>query len=114
MSEVGTKVVFEDDKIKVWELNLEPGERTAVPTHEMDYVFYVIDGSSLEIFDGDNQSIGTFEYKDGDVLPLRLEGGALVVVGNESLRVPATHSARNAGDTPYREILVEKKPVITS
>lgn len=114
MAGVGTKVVFEDDKIKVWELNLQPGEQTAVHTHEMDYVFYVIDGSSLEIFDGDNQSIGTFEYEDGDVLPLRLEGGALVVVGNESLRVPATHSARNAGDRPYREILVEKKPVITS
>ena len=42
MSEVGTKVVFEDDKIKVWELNLEPGERTAVHTHEMDYVLSLI------------------------------------------------------------------------
>ena len=109
MSGVGTKVVFEDDKIKVWELTLEPGEKTEVHTHEMDYIFYVINGSSLEIFDANDSQIGTFDYSDGDVWPLRLEGDGLVVVGNESLRVPATHAARNAGDKPYREILIEKK-----
>ena len=27
MPGVGTRVVFEDDKIKVWEFNLEPGEQ---------------------------------------------------------------------------------------
>ena len=38
MSEVGTKVVFEDDKVKVWELDIEPGGQTAVHTHKMDYL----------------------------------------------------------------------------
>ena len=33
----------------------------------------------------------------------------LVVIGDESLRVPVPHSARNAGTGLYREILVEKK-----
>lgn len=37
---VGTNVLFEDDKIKVWEFILEPGEQTALHTHEMDYIFY--------------------------------------------------------------------------
>jgi hypothetical protein len=46
---------------------------------------------------------------DGDVVALRLENNELIVVGNESLRVPATHSARNAGTAVYREILIEKK-----
>jgi mannose-6-phosphate isomerase-like protein (cupin superfamily) len=109
MSGVGTKVVFEDHKIKVWELNLDPGEQTQLHTHKMDYVFYVTSGSILEVFDADNQLIGSFDYRDGDVLPLRLQGDELLVVGNEALRVPATHSARNAGDRPYREILIETK-----
>ena len=86
---------FEDDKIKVWEFNLEPGEQTAVHTHEMEYVFYVIKGSTLEVFDADNKLVMPLDFNDGDVLPLRLEGDELVVVGNESLRVPARHSARN-------------------
>jgi mannose-6-phosphate isomerase-like protein (cupin superfamily) len=109
MAGVGSKVVFEDDKIKVWEFNLEPGEQTAVHTHELEYVFYVIDGSTLEVFDADGKFVTPLEFADGDVLPLRLEGDELIVVGNEALRVPATHSARNAGTTVYREILIEKK-----
>ncbi len=109
MAGVGSRVVFEDDKIKVWEFNLEPGEQTAVHTHEMDYIFYVIDGTTLEVFDADNNFLGPIEVKDGDVVPLRLEGDELVVIGNESQRIPATHSARNGGPTRYREVLVEKK-----
>ena len=102
MAGVGSNVVFEDDKIKVWEFNLEPGEQTAVHTHEMEYVFYVINGSTLEVFDADGNLVTPLDFNDGD-------GSELVVIGNESLRVPATHSARNAGATPYREILIEKK-----
>ena len=109
MAGVGSNVVFEDDKIKVWEFNLEPGEQTPVHTHEMEYIFYVIDGTTLEVFDVDNNPLMPLELSDGDVVALRLEGDELVVIGNESLRVPVTHSARNAGPTRYREILIEKK-----
>jgi hypothetical protein len=109
MSGVGTRVVFEDDRIKVWELELSPGQKTATHTHEMDYIVYVIICSSLEILDEKDNPIGVFSYRDGDVLPLKLDGDELVVVGDESLRVPATHAARNVGKKPYREILVEEK-----
>jgi len=110
MAGVGSHVVYEDDKIKVWEFNLEPGEQTPVHTHEMEYIFYVIDGTTLEVFDADNNQLPTLELADGDVIALRIEGEELVVIGNEDLRVPVTHSARNAGPRRYREILVEKKP----
>ena len=109
MAGVGSNVVFEDYKIKVWEFNLEPGEQTPVHTHEMEYVFYVIAGTTLEVFDADNNPLEPLELKDGDVVALRLEGDDLVVIGDESVRVPATHSARNAGPSTYRELLIEKK-----
>ena len=109
MAGVGSNVVFEDDKIKVWEFNLDPGEQTPVHTHELNYIFYVIDGTTLEVFDKNNQFLSNIEVKDGDVVPLRLEGDELVVIGNESQRIPATHSARNGGPNRYREILVETK-----
>ena len=76
----------------------------------MEYIFYVIDGTTLEVFDADNNQLPTLELADGDVIALRIEGEELVVIGNEDLRVPVTHSARNAGPRRYREILVEKKP----
>ena len=109
MAGVGSNVVFEDDKIKVWEFSLEPGEQTPVHTHELEYIFYVINGTTLEVFDAENNPLQPLELNDGDVVPLRLEGDELVVIGDESVRVPATHSARNAGPTLYREILIEKK-----
>jgi len=109
MAGVGSKVVFEDEKIKVWEFNLEPGERTPVHTHEMEYIFYVIGGSTLEVFDANDNQLPSLELEDGDVVALRIEDGDLIVIGDESVRVPVTHSARNAGTTLYREILVEKK-----
>jgi len=109
MAGVGSKVVFEDDKIKVWEFNLEPGERTPVHTHKMDYIFYVIDGTTLEVFDADDNDLGPLEVASGDVVALRLEGDELVLIGDETKRVPATHSARNGGPNRYREILIETK-----
>ena len=36
MAEVGTKVVFEDDEIKVWNLVLDPGEASGTHTHGHD------------------------------------------------------------------------------
>ena len=109
MAGVGSKVVFEDDKVKVWEFNLEPGEKTPVHTHEMDYVFYVIDGATLDVFDADDNDLGTLELESGQVVPIRVEGDELVMIKDPTRRVPVTHSALNRGPNRYREILIETK-----
>lgn len=109
MAGVGSKIVFEDDKIKVWEFNLKAGEQTPLHTHELDYIFYVIDGAPLEVFDADGNDLGTLDLKSGDVVPIRIEGDELVVINNPSRRVPVTHSARNTGLNNYRELLIETK-----
>ena len=114
MAGVGSKVVFEDSKIKLWEFDLEPGERTPVHTHEMEYVFYVISGSTLEVFDADDKLVTPLEFNDGDVLPLRLEGDDLVVIGNDALRVPATESATKMSSPFAPSRLEEKKSCLSS
>ncbi len=109
MGEVGTTKVFESDKIIVWEFTLEPGETTPVHTHEHDYIFYVLDGAPLEVFDADDQALPPFDAQTGAVFAFRCEGDDLVSTDDKAIRVPATHSARNAGPTRYHEILVEAK-----
>lgn len=109
MGEVGTTKVFEDDKVIIWEFVLEPGEQTPCHTHHHDYVFYVLEGTTLEVFDKDDKRLGEFESYTGAVFPLRVDGDELVSADDKGLRVPATHSARNKGPTRYREILVESK-----
>ncbi len=49
MPEVGTRKVFENDQIIVWELELKPGERLPLHTHRLNYIFYVISGSTIEV-----------------------------------------------------------------
>ena len=70
MAGVGSNVVLEDDKIKVWEFNLEPGEQTPVHTHELEYIFYVINGTTLEVFDADGKPLQPLILSDGDVVAL--------------------------------------------
>lgn len=51
MGDVGTTKLFEDERIILWEFVLEPGGRTACHTHDKAYMFYVLEGSRLEVFD---------------------------------------------------------------
>lgn len=106
--QVGTTKVFENDKIIVWEFVLEPGETTPVHTHRHDYIFYVLDGAPLEVFDAAGAPLGELDAHTGAVFALKVEGDDLVTLDGKH-RVPVTHSARNAGPTRYREILVESK-----
>lgn len=109
MGEVGTKKLFEDDRIILWEFVVEPGERTASHTHRHDYLFYVLEGSTLELFDAAGSPQGSFEARTGEVFSLKLAGDELASADDQGLRVSATHSARNLGSGRYREILVEEK-----
>ena len=106
MSGVGTNKVFENDKVIVWEMTLEPGESTGVHVHEHEYFFQVVSGSTLETISSDGESLGAFEFADGSTHYLTLDGDELVY---GDVRVPAKHEARNVGDSRYFEILVELK-----
>jgi hypothetical protein len=106
MADIATKKIFENDKVSVWEMVLEPGECTEVHTHSHDYVFYVLEGSTGEVMDKHGNSVGKLEMKAGDSYFFRLIGQELV---SGEFRIPVTHSARNVGTTRFREILVESK-----
>ncbi len=106
MAGVGSKKVFENDRVIVWEMTLEPGESTGQHTHENDYFFQVISGSTLETIDGNDVSLGKFDFETGSTHFLNLEGDELVY---GDIRVPAAHEARNVGADRYYEILVELK-----
>ena len=109
MTEVGTRKVFENDQIIVWELELEPGEKLPLHTHRLNYIFYVISGSTIEVTDAQGNLTHTLQPKEREILELRVEGEQLFLVGSDLTPIPATHSARNTGENYYREILIETK-----
>ena len=46
---VGTKVVFENDQVRVWVLQLAPGERSAVHQHDLDHLLIQIRGDRIAV-----------------------------------------------------------------
>jgi beta-alanine degradation protein BauB len=98
---VGTKVVYEDDAIRVWTLKLAPGEDSPVHRHDLDHLLIQVSGDRIAVVpEPDTQGPYT-EILEADVVP-----GAVV-------RVPrgGIERARNVGSAPYLEVIVELKDV---
>ncbi|WP_428965876.1 cupin domain-containing protein [Micromonospora fluostatini] len=89
--QVGTKLVYQDDRVRIWTLDLAPGEETTVHQHPCDYVYVVLSP-------GQTETVVT----DGTVLP-----------GDDTVGDAVYHEAgkphllRNVGDTPYANVIVE-------
>src|SRR5258708_37942819 len=96
LGEMGTRVLFEDDRVRIWELALAPGEETAPHRHDLDYYIIVIDGDAIAAAPHVLSTGSSAEYiavegvKRGDVVPMEKGGIEL---------------ARNIGTKPFYEIL---------
>jgi beta-alanine degradation protein BauB len=106
MSEVGSRKLFENDRVCVWEFILKSGETSPVHSHARDYVLHVLQGASVEMFDKDLKSLGIGTVRTGDTIYYRIEGDVLV---SDVVTLPATHAFKNLGDKSYREVLIELK-----
>jgi hypothetical protein len=99
LGDVATRILFENERVRVWELLLAPGERSATHRHELDYVLVQIDGDRIAAqFEPD--TVGALHgYVEGAVEP-----------GNTRfLARGGVETAINVGKRAYREILIELK-----
>ena len=46
---VGTKLLFEDDRVRIWEMRLAPGEASDLHHHADDYYLAMLQGDMIEI-----------------------------------------------------------------
>jgi beta-alanine degradation protein BauB len=96
---VGTNVLFENDRVRVWELRLDPGERSDVHRHELDHLLIEIDGDRVAV-EPEADSEGPYkDYLEGDVV-----AGAVIPVERGGVE-----TAVNIGTKPFHEIIVELK-----
>lgn len=94
--QVGTKLLFENERVRVWDLRLAPGQSTGLHRHEHDYLYVVIGDGALQAAGADGQRGEVSRMEDGDVRFRALEGEDV-------------HEAFNVGDEPWRNIIVELK-----
>src|SRR5256886_10295085 len=45
---IGTELVYEDDSVSVWRIELAPGEKAGWHTHYLDYTSIVVEGDVVE------------------------------------------------------------------
>ncbi|MEX2142500.1 MAG: hypothetical protein WD894_24820 [Pirellulales bacterium] len=94
--DVGTRLLFENDRVRVWDLQLAPGESTGLHRHTNDFLYVVIGDGALQTAFADGSRDSPREMRDGDVRYRE--------VADESV-----HEAINAGDGKWRNIVVELK-----
>jgi hypothetical protein len=94
---VGSRVIFEDDRVRIWELILEPGQASDLHHHECDYY--------LLIFEGD--LVAGIPPKSTGIEPFL----AKIPEAGNTVRIPkgGLEWAFNVGEKTYREVLVEYK-----
>ncbi len=96
---VGTKVLFENERVRVWELRLAPGEESDVHRHDFDHVLVQITGDRVAVVPEPDTEGPYPDYLEAPVVP-----GMVVQVPRGGVE-----TARNVGTVPYHEVIVELK-----
>jgi hypothetical protein len=99
LGDVATKLLFENERVRIWEMRLDPGESGAVHRHDLDYVLVQIEGDRMAVVP-EPDSGGSFrEYLEAPVFP-----GQTIFLSRGGIE-----TAKNVGQRAYREILIELK-----
>jgi beta-alanine degradation protein BauB len=99
LGDIGTRVLFEDDRVRVWQVRLAPGEQGDTHRHELDHLLVQVAGDRIAVVPEPDSEGPYREYLEADVVP-----GAVVAV-----RRGGVETARNVGKREYLEVIVELK-----
>ncbi len=90
---VATRIKFENDDVRVWEMDLAPGEVCGLHHHTLDYVLFILSGAEVGV-----EAPGRKPYS----FPVKARGTYFVPSGG-------IESAHNVGQTRFFEALFEFK-----
>lgn len=110
-SKLGTRNIYANEDLVLWEMTLAPGEESNIHTHKKSYVFYVQEGSQLELFDKDDKKVLSFNCRKDSCFDMRLtdDGTEFVAKHDPTLRFPSCHWVKNVGKSRFKEFLIEHK-----
>lgn len=97
MGNVADRVLFEDDRVRIWEMKLEPGQHSDLHHHQHDYYLVILSGDLVAGIPPKGSGMDPFVGKvppEGNTVPVP-KGG--------------TEWALNVGEKTYHEILIELK-----
>ncbi len=99
LGDIGSKVLYEDDSVRLWRLKLAPGEESPIHRHELDHLLIQVAGDRIAVIPEPDTEGPYTEEMVADVIP-----GAVVHVQRGGVE-----RARNVGAQDYIEIILELK-----
>ena len=99
LGNVANRVLFENDRVRIWEMDLAPGERSDVHRHDHDYVLVILEGDKIAA-EPEPDTQGAFRER----IEFPVETGQTIYVQRGGIE-----TAINTGAKRYREILIELK-----
>ena len=99
LGDVGTRLLFENDRVRAWELRLAPGEDSAAHRHDLDHLLIQLSGDRVAVIPEPDTEGPYKDYLEAEVIP-----GMTVFVPRGGVE-----TARNVGSQPYREVIIELK-----
>lgn len=93
--QVGSRIVSESDRVRVWLIEMQPGERLPFHTHVLDY-FWTVTSPGRALSRYSDGEVAQMEYSVGDTRHYHFAKG-------ESM----THDLENIGDTVLSFTTVE-------
>ena len=99
--DIATKLLMENDRVRIWEMRLEPGEKSDLHRHENDYIMIQIAGDKMAAdFEPDSGGPwGSLGRVEGDISP-----GNVIYAERGGIE-----TAVNVGNETFYEIVVELK-----
>lgn len=91
--DVANRFLFENDHVRVWEMDLAPGEASDFHEHALPYVMCIVEGERIDA-----------DFENGKSISIPVEPGKVLFVppgGRET--------AINRSGVRFREILIELK-----
>ena len=99
LGNVATRLLLENDRVRIWELDLAPGARSDTHRHDVDYVLVQIEGDRIAAQPEADTGGAYRDYIEGTVEP-----GKTRYIARGGIE-----TAINVGRRRYREILIELK-----
>jgi hypothetical protein len=93
LGDVANQLLFENEHVKVWKMDLAPGEASDFHEHTLPYVLCVVEGDTVD---------AEFENGKSMTIPVKPDQVYFVEPGSRETAV-------NRSQTRFREFLIELK-----
>lgn len=93
LGDVANRLLFENDRVKVWQMDLAPGESSDFHEHKLPYVLCVAEGETVDA-----------DFENGKSITIPVTPGTVYYVEPGS-----RETAVNRSTTRFLEFLIELK-----